>query len=229
MGDVRGHGAGEWRGYTSSDALDFNRQGEADTMTSMTALLKDVRACTLCANHLSLGPRPVIQAHTAARILVASQAPGRKVHETGIPFNDPSGERLRAWMGISREVFYDPKVVALLPMGFCFPGSGTSGDLPPRRECAPAWRAPLLAHLRQIELTLVIGQYAMAHHLPDAKGSLTEVVRGWQQLPPHILALPHPSPRNNGWLKHNPWFEEELLPVLRQRVAAALHGLSAGP
>ena len=197
-------------------------------MTSMTALLKDVRACTLCAAHLPLGPRPIVQAHTAARSLVASQAPGRKVHETGIPINDPSGERLRAWMGISRDVFYDPKVVALLPMGFCFPGSGTSGDLPPRRECAPAWRAPLLAHLPRIELTLVIGQYAMAYHLPEAKGSLTEVVRDWQKLPPHILLLPHPSPRNNGWLKHNPWFEAELLPVLRQRVAAALHGAAAG-
>lgn len=196
-------------------------------MTSMAALLKEVRACRLCAADLPLGPRPIVQAHTAARILVVGQAPGRKVHETGIPFNDPSGDRLRAWMGISREVFYDPKVVALLPMGFCYPGTGSSGDLPPRRECAPAWRAPLVAHLRHVQLTLVIGQYAMAYHLPDAKGSLTEVVRAWQQLPLHILPLPHPSPRNNGWFKHNPWFEQELLPVLRQRVAVALHGTSA--
>ena len=196
-------------------------------MTSMAALLKEVRACALCAADLPLGPRPIVQAHTAARILVVGQAPGRRVHETGIPFNDPSGDRLRAWMGISRDAFYDPKVVALLPMGFCYPGTGTSGDLPPRRECAPAWRAPLVAHLRHVQLTLVIGQYAMAYHLPAAKGSLTEVVRAWQQLPLHILPLPHPSPRNNGWFKHNPWFEQELLPVLRQRVAVALHGTSA--
>ena len=228
MADVRGHGASEWRGYTGSNAPDFNRQGAADTMTSMTALLKDVRACTLCAAHLQLGPRPIVQAHTKARILVASQAPGRKVHETGIPFNDPSGVRLRTWMGVSPETFYDPTLVALLPMGFCFPGTGSSGDLPPRRECAPAWRAPLVAHLRQVQLTLVIGQYAMAYHLPDAKGSLTEVVRAWEQLPPHILPLPHPSPRNTGWLKNNPWFEAELLPLLRQRVAAALQGTIAG-
>lgn len=196
-------------------------------MTSMTALLKDVRACTLCAAHLPLGPRRIIQAHTSARILVVGQAPGRKVHETGIPFNDPSGDRLRAWMGISRDMFYDPAVVALLPMGFCYPGTGRSGDLPPRPECAPAWRAPLLAHLRQVQLTLVIGQYAMAYHLPDAQGSLTEVVRAWHQLASHTVPLPHPSPRNNGWLKHNPWFEAELLPVLRERVAVALQGRPA--
>lgn len=191
-------------------------------MSSLTTLLTEVRACTLCADHLPLGPRPVVQAHTAARILIVGQAPGRKVHETGLPFNDASGDRLRAWLGMTREVFYDPKQVATLPMGFCFPGTGKSGDLPPRPECAPAWRSPLLAHLKHIQLTLVIGQYAQAYHLPDDSGSVTEVVQAWRKHWPHLVPLPHPSPRNNLWLKRNPWFEKKLIPVLRARVAEVL-------
>jgi uracil-DNA glycosylase len=193
-------------------------------MTSLESLLTEVRACSLCAEHLPLGPRPVLQIHRSARILIAAQAPGRKVHETGVPFNDPSGDRLRTWLGVSREVFYDDRQIALVPMGFCFPGTGKSGDLPPRSECATAWRSPLLAHLKQIQLTLVIGQYAQAYHLPKAGKSLTEVVRDWQKYWPHTIPLPHPSPRNNIWLKRNPWFEQELLPPLRDWVLEVLAG-----
>jgi uracil-DNA glycosylase len=164
----------------------------------------------------------VVQVHASARILIAGQAPGRKVHETGVPFNDASGERLRAWLGISRDVFYDEKQVAILPMGFCFPGTGKSGDLPPRPECAPAWRVPLLSSLKNLQLTLVIGQYAQAYHLPNAGATLTDAVLAWRDHWPSAVPLPHPSPRNNLWLKRNPWFEVELLPVLRERVMQVL-------
>lgn len=182
---------------------------------NIAPLLAQIRACTACAEHLPLGPRPVVQAHSSARILIAAQAPGRKVHETGIPFNDASGERLRAWLGMTKEVFYNPEQVAIVPMGFCYPGTGRSGDLPPRPECAPLWRARLLAELRQVRLTLVIGRYAQAWHLPGTGAQpLTEVVRDWRARWPHTVALPHPSPRNNLWLKRNPWFEAELLPAL---------------
>ena len=191
-------------------------------MNSLASLLTDVRACVLCAEHLPLGPRPVLQMHTSARILVAGQAPGREVHDTGVPFNDASGDRLRTWLGISREVFYDSKQVAILPMGLCFPGTGKSGDLPPRYECAPAWRTALLSRLKNLELRLVIGQYALAYHLPSETASLTEVVRSWRKHWPHVVPLPHPSPRNNIWLKRNPWFEEELVPVLQARVSEVL-------
>ncbi len=196
---------------------------------SLDALLANVRACTLCAKHLPLGPRPVVQASRTARLLIVGQAPGRKVHDTGLPFNDASGERLRAWLGISRGTFYDERQVAIVPMGFCYPGTGASGDLPPRPECAPAWRAPLLSHLRRLELTLAIGQYALAHYLPEARGSVGETVQGWRRYGPGIVPLPHPSPRNNGWLKHNPWFEAEVIPALRVRVAAVLAGGATGP
>lgn len=155
-------------------------------------------------------------------MLVAGQAPGRKVHETGLPFNDASGDRLRQWLGISRETFYDPKQLAILPMGFCFPGTGKSGDLPPRPECATAWRQQLLAHLPNIKLTLAIGQYAQAYYFPTERASLTEAVRAWRNHWPLIVPMPHPSPRNNLWLKRNPWFEQELLPVLRARVSEVL-------
>lgn len=192
-------------------------------MTTIPTLLQQVRACTLCAGHLPLEPRPVLQMHPDARILIAGQAPGRKVHDTGVPFNDASGDRLREWLGLSRAQFYDPTLVAILPMGFCYPGTGKSGDLPPRRECAPAWRASLLAQLTNLKLTLVVGQYALAYHLPNESGSLTEIVSRWRSFAPGIMPLPHPSPRNNLWLARNPWFEKELVPVLRQRVIDALH------
>jgi uracil-DNA glycosylase len=202
-------------------------------MSTFATLLTEVRACTLCAAHLSLGPRPVVQLLPSARILIAGQAPGRKVHETGLPFNDASGDRLRTWLGISREVFYDAKQVAILPMGFCFPGTGKSGDLAPRSECAPAWRAALLSRLKHLKLTLVIGQYAQAYHLANEATSVTEAVLAWQNkfggnvLATHnkaadTIPLPHPSPRNNLWLKRNPWFEKELIPVLQSRVSKAL-------
>jgi uracil-DNA glycosylase len=191
-------------------------------MSSLTFLLSEVRACTLCAKHLPLGPRPVVQVHRMSRILIAGQAPGRKVHDTGIPFDDPSGDRLRAWLELSREVFYDPTQVAIVPMGFCYPGTGTSGDLPPRPECAPAWRAALLGQLKQVGLTLVIGQYAQAYHLPNETASVTQAVQAWRSHWPHTVPLPHPSPRNNLWLKRNRWFEEELLPALRIRVSEVL-------
>ena len=193
-------------------------------MTALASLLADVRACTLCAEHLPLGPRPVVQLHPAARILVVGQAPGRKVHATGLPFNDASGDRLRDWLGVSREVFYNPRKMAILPMGFCFPGTGSAGDLPPRPECAPAWRSALLAHLKHLRLTLAIGRYAQAYHLPQAGTSVTEVVRAWRMHWPLVVPLPHPSPRNNLWLKRNPLFEQELLPELRARVSEVLAG-----
>ncbi len=192
------------------------------TKRTLTALLRDVRACDQCSARLPMGPRPVLQCHKSARILIAGQAPGRKVHESGIPFQDASGDRLREWLGITSETFYDERQVALLPMGFCFPGTGPTGDLPPRPECAPAWRSELLAHLKSVRLTLVIGQYAQAYHLPEAGSSVTEVVQSWREHLPSVIPLPHPSPRNNRWLTKNPWFEAELLPVLRARVAAAL-------
>jgi uracil-DNA glycosylase len=182
-------------------------------------MLKEVRACTICAAHLPHGPRPVLQADTRARILIAGQAPGRKVHASGVPFDDASGERLRHWMGVSHVQFYDPQLVAILPMGFCYPGTGKSGDLPPRRECALQWRARLLQAMPRIELTLVIGQYAMAWHMPNAATSnLTETVRAWRERGPAVLPLPHPSPRNNIWLKANPWFALDVVPALQARV-----------
>ncbi|MEO1576635.1 MAG: uracil-DNA glycosylase family protein [Pseudomonadota bacterium] len=194
-------------------------QGEK---TDFATLRQAIAACRLCEASLPHGPRPVLQAHPDARVLIAGQAPGRKVHESGVPFDDPSGDRLRQWLGISREVFYDPHQLAIVPMGFCYPGTGTSGDLPPRPECAPAWRADILGHLTQVRLTLVIGQYAQKAHLPNAKGSLTDTVRRWSEFGPDVVPLPHPSPRNNRWLKKNPWFEETLLPELEKRVADAL-------
>jgi uracil-DNA glycosylase len=166
----------------------------------------------------------VVQLHPSARLLIASQAPGRRVHETGLPFNDVSGDRLRSWLGLSREVFYDSAKVAIIPMGLCYPGTGRSGDMPPRPECAPAWRERLLAQLTQLELTLAIGKYALDYHLPNQAATLTERVRGWQSHWPRIVPMPHPSPRNNLWLRRNPWFEEDVLPAVRARIAALVCG-----
>lgn len=191
-------------------------------MIATDALLARVRACRLCEPGLPLGARPVLQLHPDARILIAGQAPGRKVHETGVPFDDPSGARLREWLGIERERFYDPRTVALLPMGFCYPGTGKNGDLPPRPECAATWRQPLLDHLPRLELTLVLGQYAQAWHLDGRRESVTVRVRNWRRHWPSVVPLPHPSPRNNRWLAQNPWFESDVLPVLRARIKALL-------
>lgn len=195
------------------------------TKAQFDDIVGKARACRLCAAHLPLGPRPVFQIGGAAKILIAGQAPGRKVHDFGIPFDDASGERLRAWMGIDAAAFYDPSKIAILPMGFCYPGAGTSGDLPPRQECAPEWRVRLLNLMPAIELTLVIGQYALDWHLETAqKASLTQTVQNWKQYGPARLPLPHPSPRNNIWLKKNPWFEAEIVPKLRRKVGSLLRG-----
>jgi len=185
-------------------------------------LLNEVRACRICESYLPAGPRPILQIHPDARLLIAGQAPGRKVHESGTPFDDASGDRLRDWIGVTRDDFYNPEFIAILPMGFCYPGTGKSGDLPPRPECAPAWREQLLHHLPRLQLTLVIGAYAHAYHLPGAKGTLTATVQNWRNFRPDVVPLPHPSPRNNVWLSRNPWFEEELLPSLRKQVQTAL-------
>ena len=190
---------------------------------SLDKLVKEIKACNLCTNHLPLGPRPVIQVGSLARILIVGQAPGRRVHETGIPFNDPSGERLRLWMGINKEEFYDKDKVALVPMGFCFPGTGKSGDLPPRPECADTWREKLLEQLPNIELTIVIGQYAQGWHFGSSnKQNLTKTVKSWKEFWPNAIPLPHPSPRNNIWLRKNAWFEDEVIPALQKTVNAIL-------
>ena len=191
-------------------------------MPALRTLLPQVRACRLCEHVLPFGPRPVVQISRSATILIAGQAPGRRVHKTGIPFDDPSGDRLREWMGIDRDTFYNDKKIALLPMGFCYPGTGDNGDLPPRLECAPAWREALLANLPKLQLTIALGQYAQAYHLKSGKLSVTEAVRAWKSCWPDQLPLPHPSPCNQMWVKKNPWFEKEVLPALRKRVREIL-------
>jgi uracil-DNA glycosylase len=195
--------------------------GAADEYPTLEALLVAVRGCRTCAAHLPLGPRPILQASETARILVVGQAPGMRVHETGIPWDDPSGERLRAWMGVERCAFYDASRVAIIPMGYCYPGRGRDGDMPPRRECATLWLGQLLARVRGIELTLLVGQYAQRHFLGRRrKNSLAETVRAWREYAPEFIPIPHPSPRNQLWLKQNPWFETELVPMLRTRIRA---------
>ncbi|MBK5920558.1 uracil-DNA glycosylase [Rhodothalassium salexigens] len=196
---------------------------------TVACLLREIRACRLCAETLPLGPRPVVQASATARILVAAQAPGTRVHATGLPFNDPSGDRLRRWMGVDRATFYDAGLVNIVPMGFCYPGrAGRGGDRPPRRECARTWHDRLFAALAPPRLTLVIGQYAHAYHLGAARGAtLTDTVRNWRRFWPHRVPMPHPSPRNTHWLQKNPWFEAELVPRLRDRVAEALDAARA--
>ena len=187
--------------------------------TSFPNLLRSIAECRVCANVLPHPPRPIVSAHPEARLLIAGQAPGRRVHETGVPWDDPSGDRLREWLGLDRTVFYRPDRVALVPMGFCYPGAGKSGDNPPRPECAREWHPTLLPRLKKLELTVVIGQYAQAYHLGDLrKGSLTATVAAWRDYLPLRIPLPHPSPRNQIWIRRNPWFERDLLPALRRRV-----------
>ena len=188
---------------------------------NLGSLLVAVRACRACAAHLPLGPRPVLQAGTTARILVVGQAPGTRAHASGIPWDDPSGDRLREWTGLDTQRFYDPSQIAIVPMGFCYPGRGKGGDLPPRRECAELWLDLLLARMPHIEITLLVGQYAQRHFLgARRKASLTETVRAWRSFGPNYIPLPHPSPRNTPWFQRNPWFAQDLLPTLKQRVAA---------
>lgn len=185
----------------------------------MDALLAEIRACQVCQG-LPLGPRPLVQASATARLLIAGQAPGRVTHAKGVPFDDASGNRLRDWLGLTPSQFYDASRVAIVPMGFCFPGVGATGDLPPRVECAPQWRARVLAAMPAIEVVLVIGRFAVAWHVPDQKAvPLAELVRGTD---PDMQVLPHPSPRNGRWLRQNPWFEAEVLPKLRARIAKVI-------
>lgn len=191
---------------------------------SLKTVLAEARACTHCAEHLPLGPRPVLRASASARIVIIGQAPGTRVHETGIPWNDPSGDTLRAWLDIDRETFYDESRIAIVPMGFCYPGRmPRGGDAPPRPECAPMWHARLLAALPHIEATILCGQYAHAYYLEGRKKrTLAETAAAWREYAPAMWPLVHPSPRNRLWLKRNPWFESEVVPALRAHVHTLL-------
>ncbi len=187
--------------------------------SKLQVLTEEIRACHQCSQQLPFAPNPIVRPSAKARILITGQAPGTKVHETSISWNDVSGNKLREWMGVDRDVFYDNNKVAIMPMGFCYPGKGKSGDLPPRPECAPMWHPKLLKLMPQIELTLLIGMYAQKFYLKtEKKKNLTETVRAWEQYSPRYLPMPHPSPRNKLWLKRNAWFELEVVPVLRKRI-----------
>ena len=181
--------------------------------------MQEIHACSICKEYLPHGPNPVLQAGKNARLLIIGQAPGKKVHESGIPWDDASGNQLRKWLGIDKDIFYNPDIVALVPMGFCYPGKGTSGDLPPRPECAPQWHNALLSNMTQVQLTILIGQYAQNHYLAkNRKENLTSTVQAYKQYLPKYLPLPHPSPRNRFWLYKNLWFEAELVPILQEQV-----------
>src|SRR4051794_8660925 len=193
----------------------------APDLARFANLRAEIRACSLCAAELPLGARPVVRGLPSARLLITSQAPGTRVHETGLSFNDRSGDRLRDWLGLDRTAFYDESRVAIMPMGFCYPGRlPNGGDAPPRRECAPLWHARYRAFLPEIRLTLLVGSYAIRHYL--GPGAMTDIVARWRAFGPATLPLPHPSWRTTGWARRHPWFEGELLPELRARVAAAL-------
>jgi uracil-DNA glycosylase len=197
----------------------------ASVYPTLEALLDAVRRCRACEAHLPLGPRPVLRAGATARILVVGQAPGARVHMTGIPWDDPSGARLRSWMGVDKDVFYDASRIAIIPMGYCYPGRGKGGDSPPRPECATLWLDQILARLPGIELTLLVGQYAQRHFLGcRRKQSLTATVSAWREYAPQYLPLPHPSPRNQPWFQQHPWFDRQLVPVVRARIKALSPG-----
>ena len=189
-------------------------------MAALETLLREIRACRVCAEHLPLGPRPILRAKASARLLIIGQAPGTRVHESGIPWNDRSGDRLRDWLRLDREVFYDESRVAIVPMGFCYPGvDKNGGDRPPRKECAPLWHARVMQGLPKIELTLLVGSHAQRYYLKDLRRpTMTDTVRAWREFSPRFAPLPHPSWRNTAWIKRNPWFETELLPALRRRI-----------
>ncbi len=191
---------------------------------SLDAILTDIRACRACAGELAHEPRPVVRVSAQTRILICGQAPGRRVHESGLPFDDPSGDRLRAWMGVDRATFYDHPAIGVAAMAFCFPGtSPRGGDYPPPPRCAALWRPQLMAHLARVELTLLVGGYAQAWALgARAKASMTQTVAAWRDYGPAVLPLPHPSWRNTGWLKRNRWFEDDVTPYLQARIAAML-------
>ncbi len=188
--------------------------------TGVDDLLSSIRACTVCAAHLAAGPRPIVQFSQTSRLVIVGQAPGARVHASGIPWDDASGDRMRDWTGLSKPEFYDPARVALVPMGFCFPGSRAGGDLPPRPECAPLWHEQVMAVLPEDRLILLVGSYAQARYLGrDRRPSLTETVRAFDAFGPNMFPLPHPSWRSGGWMQRNPWFEAEVLPALRARMA----------
>lgn len=197
---------------------------------TLSESLAAARTCAVCAAHLPLGPRPVVRASASARLLIVGQAPGTRVHETGIPWNDRSGDRLRDWLAIDRETFYDERRIAIMPMGFCYPGrDAKGGDLPPRQECAPLWHPRLRPLLRSVQLTLLVGRYAQAYYLGTRCGrSVTETVAAWREHLPDFLPMPHPSWRSTGWLKNNPWFLDSVVPVLRERVRTLLVVPSGG-
>ena len=197
---------------------ELRRYSTQSLQHSLDQLLSQIRACRACERELPYVPRPILRATVTARLLIVGQAPGVRAHQSGIPWNDSSGERLREWMNVDRESFYDERRIAIIPMGYCYPGRGKSGDLPPRRECAKLWLDQLLNHLPQVQLTLLVGQYAQSHYLGSRrKSTLTETVRTWRDYKPTFLPLPHPSGRNNAWLRRNPWFEAEVIPALRRR------------
>ena len=184
----------------------------------MKNLLKDIRQCTICEAHLPLGPRPIVSAHKDSKIVIIGQAPGLKVHTTGIPWDDPSGKQLRKWLDVTDELFYDETKIALVPMGFCYPGKGKSGDLPPRPECAPQWHQKLLDQMPNLQLVILIGMYSQKYYLKEkAKRTLTETVAEYKTYLPNYFPLPHPSPRNRFWLTKNPWFEKEVIPELQEK------------
>ncbi len=189
----------------------------------MKQLLSEIKNCSVCKEHLSHGPRPIVSAHLKSKIVIIGQAPGSKVHQTGVPWDDPSGKQLRKWLNVTDEQFYDERLFALIPMGFCYPGKGKSGDLPPRTECAPLWHQPLLDQMPQLKLTILIGQYAQQYYLgAKRKKNLTETVKNYLEYAPEHFVLPHPSPRNRFWLSKNPWFEEEVIPQLQKAVSSIL-------
>jgi uracil-DNA glycosylase len=188
-------------------------------MGMLRALIKEAKACRVCAAQLPLGPRPVFLVGAGARLLIVGQAPGRRVHETGIPWNDPSGDRLREWLRLDRTAFYDRSRIAIVPAGLCYPGSGARGDLPPRPECAPLWQPRFRAALPDVRLTLLVGMHAQAYHLGARRGrTLADTVRAYRRYLPDFFPLPHPSPRNRLWLKRHPWFESEVIPALRRQL-----------
>ena len=190
---------------------------------TLDQLLNEVRLCAVCAARLPLGPRPIVQVGPKARVLIVGQAPGSKVHGSGVPWRDDSGDRLRGWMGIDKQTFYDAKRLAIIPMGFCYPGAGTGGDLPPRPECAPLWHERLLSLLPERRLTLLVGAHAQAYYLSGrGKTNLTDTVRDFSRHMPRFFPLPHPSWRSTIWMRKNPWFQSEALPALREAIAQAM-------